>query len=157
MKQLLPAGKRCVIIICLFTTFIFIAAQLKAQTVPTGFTTTNIGGTWTEPVGVAFSKTGSKLFVWEKSGKVYLLNRVGTTSDYTRQTTPLLDISPEVGNWRDHGLLGFALDPNFDVNGLFYVLYVVDRHYLMNFGTGSYNAATDDYFKATIGRVTRYK
>lgn len=155
MNQFLIAGK-C-IIIYFFMSLVFAASQVKAQTVPTGFTTTNIGGTWTEPVGVAFNKTGSKLFVWEKGGKVYLLNRVGTTSSYTRQTTPLLDISPEVGNWRDHGLLGFALDPNFETNGLFYVLYVVDRHYLMNFGTGSYSATTDDYFKATIGRVTRYK
>ncbi len=53
--------------------------------------------------------------------------------------------------------LGFALDPNFDVNGFIYVLYVVDRHHLVNFGTGSYNAATNQYYDATIGRVTRYK
>lgn len=156
MKRLLPAGKKHVIIYFL-AALIFNAAQLNAQTVPTGFTTTNIGGTWTEPVGVAFNKTGSKLFVWEKGGRVYLLTRVGTTSNYTKQTTPVLDISPEVGNWRDHGMLGFALDPNFDANGLFYVMYVVDRHYLINFGTGAYSATTDDYYKATIGRITRYK
>lgn len=130
----------------------------NAQSLPnSNFSMSNVGSGWSEPVGVAFSKTGSKLFVWEKGGKVYLLNRVGTTSNYTKQTTPLLDISAEVGNWRDHGLLGFALDPNFDVNGLFYVLYVVDRHHLMYSGTGSYNANTNDYYKATIGRVTRYK
>lgn len=137
--------------------YLFLAANANAQSVPTNFSTSNISSGWVEPVGVAFNKTGSKLFVWEKGGKVYLLTRVGTTSSYTRQTTPVLDISEEVGNWRDHGLLGFALDPNFDVNGLIYLLYVVDRHYLIYYGTGSYNAATNDYFKATIGRITRYK
>lgn len=76
----------------------------------------------------------------EKGGKVFVCNWNGT--NYIKQSTAVLDISPEVGNWRDHGMLGFALDPDFEINGLIYVLYVVDRHYLMNFGTGSYNAAT---------------
>jgi glucose/arabinose dehydrogenase len=53
-------------------------------------------------------------------------------------------------------LVGFAVDPNFNVNGYIYLSYVVDRHYLMNFGTGSYNANTNNYNSATIGRVTRY-
>lgn len=126
-----------------------------AQTFPAGFSTTAIGSGWTEPVGAAYNKTGSKLFVWEKAGKVYVCNL--TAGVYVKQATPVLDISPEVGNWRDHGMLGFALDPNFETNGLIYVLYVVDRHYLLYFGTGSYNAATNEYFAATIGRITRYK
>ena len=73
-----------------------------------------------------------------------------------RLAAPLLDISDEVAGYRDHGMLGFALDPNFATNGHFYVMYVVDRHHLDFFGTGSYNPATNDYFKPTIGRITRY-
>jgi len=69
----------------------------------------------------------------------------------------LLDISEEVGAWHDHGLLGFALHPQFDANGYIYLLYLVDRHYLMNFGTAAYNPATNDYYSATIGRLTRYQ
>src|SRR5688572_24524434 len=70
----------------------------------------------------------------------------------------MLNISDEVGGWRDFGLLGFALDPNFASNGYIYVLYVVDRHHLMTDGLAAngYNAATNQYFSATIGRVTRY-
>ena len=131
------------------------AQSIFAQVLPTGFSTTNIGSGWVDPVGSAFNSTGNKMFVWEKAGKVSVCNWNGTT--YVKQATPVLDISPEVGNWRDHGMLGFALDPNFDVNGLIYVLYVVDRHYLINFGTGSYNASTNNYFSATIGRLTRYQ
>jgi hypothetical protein len=42
---------------------------LNAQTVPTGFSVANIGGTtWSEPVGAAFNKSGTKLFVWKKEG-----------------------------------------------------------------------------------------
>ncbi|MFM6926000.1 MAG: PQQ-dependent sugar dehydrogenase [Ferruginibacter sp.] len=135
--------------------FVFAYSTPFAQTFPPGFSVSTIGAGWSEPVGAVFSKTGTKLFVWEKSGKVYVCNYSAGT--YTKQATPVLDISPEVGNWRDHGCLGFALDPNFDVNGLIYLLYVVDRHHLLFFGTGSYNAATNTYFAATIGRITRYK
>ena len=135
--------------------FLFATEYGIAQTFPTGFSTTAIGSGWVEPVGAVYNKTGTKLFVWEKGGRVYVCNLSGGV--YVKQTTPVLDISPEVGNWRDHGMLGFALDPNFETNGLIYVLYVVDRHYLIYFGTGSYNAATNDYLSATIGRITRYK
>ena len=130
---------------------------VSAQTLPPGFSMTTIGSGWSEPVGTAFNKAGTKLFVWQKNGLVYVCNWNATTQTYVKQATPVLDISPEVGDWRDHGMLGFTIDPNFDTNGLIYVLYVVDRHYLMFFGTGSYSATINDYLSATIGRVTRYK
>ncbi len=130
---------------------------LSAQTFPTGFSKTNIGSGWNQPVGAAFSPDGTKLFVWEKGGKVYICKWNSATQTYNKQSTPVLDISPEVGNWRDHGLLGFALDPDYANNGLIYLLYVVDRHHLMDFGTVNYSPFTSTYFQATIGRVTRYK
>lgn len=128
---------------------------LLAQTVPPGFTVSNIASGWNQPVGTTFSSDGQKLFVWEKGGKLYVCNRDGS-GNYQKQVTPVLDISEEVGDWRDHGMLGFTLDPNFSSTGYIYVSYVVDRHYLINFGTGSYNSLTNDYYSATIGRVTRY-
>jgi glucose/arabinose dehydrogenase len=70
---------------------------------------------------------------------------------------PLIDISEEVGNWRDHGLLGFALDPDFLNNGYFYCLYVVDYHHAAYFGTPQYSATTDEYFRDTIIRLTRFQ
>ena len=36
-------------------------------------------------------------------------------------TTPVLDISEEVANYNDFGLTGFALDPQFESNGLIYL------------------------------------
>ncbi len=133
----------------------FLIFSASAQTIPAGFTLSNISSGWDEPVGAAFSKDGLKLFVWEKGGRLYVCNRNGA-GNYIKQATPVLNISEEVGNWRDHGMLGFALDPNFDINGLIYVLYVVDRHYLMNYGTGSYSPLIDEFYSATIGRLTRY-
>jgi glucose/arabinose dehydrogenase len=79
------------------------------------------------------------MFVWEKAGRVWIME------NGVKNPTPLIDISEEVGDWRDFGLLGFALDPGFLSNGHIYLLYVVDRHHLLNFGTdGSLLASCGD-------------
>lgn len=142
--------------ICFLATLFLASFNIVSAQLPTGFSTIYVASGWTEPVGATFSTDGQQLFVWEKAGKVFVCKR-DASGTYIKQSTPVLDISSEVGNWRDHGLLGFTLDPNYLTNGLVYLLYVVDRHYLMNFGTSSYNAEANDYYSATIGRVTRYK
>lgn len=101
-------------------------------------------------MGMAFDETGN-LFVWEKAGKVYRADSTGAKIE-----PPLLDIHEEVGSWRDHGLLGFALDPNFINNGHYYLLYAVDRHHLLYAGTSQYHPDSSSSFQASIGRVTRY-
>jgi len=113
------------------------------------FVEDGIGGTWKEAAGLVFSPTG-QMFVWERPGRVYVVE------NGVKQTQPLLDITEEVGSWHDHGLMSMALDPNFMTNGYFYLLYVVDHYYLANYGTPSYNSSSNDYFRATIGRITRY-
>jgi glucose/arabinose dehydrogenase/chitodextrinase len=128
---------------------LLILPMVNAQTVPVGFSNALVMGGWQEPVGFTFDANG-RWYVWEKGGKVWIVE------NGVRLPSPLIDISAEVGNWRDHGCLGFTLDPNFLSNGRIYLMYAVDRHHLMNFGTGGYNAATDQYFAATIMRITRY-
>lgn len=122
--------------------------QLHAQ-LPTDFADQLVNGSLNQVVGVAFDANG-RMFAWEKGGKVYVFDNSGNI------ISTLIDIGEEVGNWRDHGMNGFALDPNFLTNGHFYLYYLVDRHHLMHFGTPSYSSTTDDYFSATIMRVTRY-
>lgn len=104
---------------------------------------------WPSVVGIEFDETG-RLFAWSKKGFVYI------EENGTRRAEPLLDISEEVGSSGDHGLLGFALDPNFLQNGLFYLYYIVDRHHLLYFGTPDYSSTTDINDEATIARITRY-
>ena len=120
-----------------------------AQGEATGFVEEPIAGGWNAATGLTFDANG-RMFVWEKAGRVWIVE------NGIKNPTPLIDISEEVGDWRDFGLLGFALDPGFLSNGHIYLLYVVDRHHMLNFGTGSYSPTTDEYFNATIGRITRY-
>ncbi|MEC7196701.1 MAG: PQQ-dependent sugar dehydrogenase, partial [Planctomycetota bacterium] len=98
---------------------------------PDGFAPTDVlpqlvEGPWTEAVGVAFSNSGEG-FVWERTGKVWSVEADGETDT----NAPVLDLSDEVGAWRDHGLLGVALHPAFEHTGWIYLAYVVDRHHLM--------------------------
>ena len=141
----------------LVITTLFCGSLLFAQTfVDPNFTSIPISSGWDSPTGAAFSKDGQNLFVWQKGGKVYVCKR-DANGNYLKQTQPVIDITNEVANWDAHGLVGFAADPNFATNGLIYLLYVVNRHHLLYFGTPSYNPLTDGSGNATIGRVTRYK
>ena len=129
--------------------FSLLSGNLFGATVPPGFTETVISGPWTNAVGVAFEPNG-RMYVWEGTGQVWFKDP--GDPGYTL----LLDIHDEVGKWGDHGMLGFALDPEFRVNGYIYVLYVVDRYYLFHSGDPNYDPNANEYNAATIGRLTRY-
>jgi len=144
--------------------FLLVALTASATTFPPGFSETNIprpdgAATWNEAVGMQFQANG-RLWVWERGGRVWIVDETNPV------TSPVIDLSPEVGAWADHGMLGFALHPNFEATGYIYLMYIVDRHHLMNCDSpavgvpvcsASYNPNTDDYNSATIGRIVRYR
>ena len=70
---------------------------------------------WNGIVGVRFMDNG-RAFAWERDGYVWIVDPANPVA------APFLDIHDEVNADHDHGMLGFALDPNFVDNGLFYVL-----------------------------------
>ena len=117
----------------------------------TDFVNNVVSSGWDQAEVISFDGAG-RMFVAEKAGKIWMVDSQGV-----KMPTPLIDITDEVGAWRDHGLNGFALDPDFLNNGYMYLYYTVDRHHLINFGTPSYNPSTNTYFQATIARVTRYQ
>ena len=90
------------------------------------------------------------MYIWERAGRVWIVE------NGVRLSPPLIDISEEVGGWRDFGLLAFAFHPNFRQNGYIYLGYTVDHHHLTKFGTTNYQSSSNEYFMATIHRVTRY-
>ena len=100
---------------------------LSAATVPLGFTESPVPGPWSDAVGTTFENNG-RMYVWERTGKIWIKDPADGSPAL------LLDIHDEVGAWSDYGMLGFALDPNFRANGYIYLLYVVDRYHLLNFG-----------------------
>ena len=122
-------------------------------TFPSGFSSqyaqTSI--TYNTPVGITFNFDGSRMFVWEKGGKLFVSNFNSGTGKYDLQTDPVIDLTNEVGDWGDMGFLGFTLDPGFTNTGLIYLMYVVDQGFLLN---GTPDLSKNN--RATIGRITRY-
>lgn len=143
----LPCSSRWSVWAVALIAILVFQAPLAAQ--PSGFVEEEIGSGWQSPVGATFAADG-RMFVWDKAGRVWIVE------NDQRLPTPLIDLSDEVGNWRDYGMLGFALHPNFLSNGYIYCYYVVDHHHLAEFGTPGYNPFANEYFQASIGRITRY-
>jgi len=133
-----------------------VAATQTVAAWPPGFADTTIGSGWNQPTGMTYAEfehtpgEDSRLIVWEKGGRVWQVE------NGVRDATPMINISEEVGDWRDYGLLGLAVDPEFHHNGYIYLLYAVDYHHARYFGTPEYDANANEYFRDTIGRITRY-
>lgn len=82
-----------------------------------------------------------RLFVVEKGGKIKIIQPDGTVNP-----TPFLDISTQVSNGNEQGLLGLAFHPNYASNGYFYVNYTDtsgDTH-VSRFSVSSSNTDTAD-------------
>ncbi len=127
-----------------------LSAQFGQSSLPDGFVVQWESTNWDLPVGLLFDEEGT-MYVWEKGGKVWMVK------DGERLATPLIDISDEVGNFGDLGLLSFVLDPNFKENGYFYLYYAVDQYHLLNAASPSYDVTQNTYWDASIARVTRYQ
>jgi glucose/arabinose dehydrogenase len=84
-----------------------------------GFVSETVVATGTSPMGVAWANDG-RTFVWRKPGYVMVFDKGSTTAK------TFLDIHTRVNSAGDRGLVGFALDPDFDTNGFFYISYVFE-------------------------------
>lgn len=132
----------------LFALFLFLSFSFSfSQSLPEGFTDVEFSTGWNTLVGIDFDEKG-RLYGWEKSGRVYVVEN--------GEKTLLLDITEEVTNFRDHGLMGFVVDPDFYENGYFYLYYALDIHYLKYFGTSEYHPDSTFIDRPSLGRVARF-
>ena len=102
------------------TTLLLSGRAVGAATLPPGFQETIALFGLTQPTAVRFSPDG-RVFVAEKSGRIKVF-------DSLTSTTPKLfaDLSTEVDDYWDRGLLGIELHPNFPATPYVYVLYSYD-------------------------------
>lgn len=136
--------------------FIFILScfsfSTTAQNLPVGFVLETVVD---DPIlqssaGIRFVNDSVSL-AWTLSGKVFmLLNNV-------LDPNPLIDISEEVGYWGDYGMAGMAIDPDFDENGLIYLMYNADVYYMQNYGTPDYEFWVSWNYQANLGRIARHQ
>ena len=96
------------------------AREPDAATLPPGFQESIVFSGLTNPTVVRFSPDG-RVFVAEKSGLIKVFDNL---TDPT--PTVFADLSTNVHNFWDRGLLGIALDPGFPATPYVYVLYAHD-------------------------------
>src|SRR5262245_37590666 len=91
-----------------------------ASTLPTGFRDTVVLSGLTNPTVVQFAQDG-RIFVGQKNGVIKIFQSLTDTSPIT-----FADLSGNVHDFWDRGLLGLALPPNFPASPFVYVLYAYD-------------------------------
>lgn len=142
--RLLASPLACMaIVLCLFSQQLQAQAQLEPD-----FYDELVVDNQNRAVGVTFDANG-RMYVWHQFGVVKLYENGQLLGD-------MANIMQETGWYGDHGLLGFALDPDFLNNGYYYMYYIVDQHHLLNYGTGNYDPTASEVDHATIGRVSRF-
>jgi glucose/arabinose dehydrogenase/PKD repeat protein len=91
-----------------------------ASTLPSGFRDSVALSGLTNPTVIQFAPDG-RIFVGQKNGVIKVFQSLTDTNPVT-----VADLSAEVDDYWDRGLLGLALDPNFPTNPYIYVLYAFD-------------------------------
>ena len=81
----------------------------------------------TQPLAIDWSPDGRNMYIAEKGGVIKVAR------DGSSNPTVLLDISRQVNDVQDRGLLDFALHPDFQSNGYLYLLYTYDPPEVYNF------------------------
>jgi glucose/arabinose dehydrogenase len=91
-----------------------------ASTLPSGFRDSVVLSGLTNPTVLQFAPDG-RIFVGQKNGVIKVFQSLTDTNPVT-----VADLSGEVDDYWDRGLLGLALPPNFPASPYVYVLYAYD-------------------------------
>src|ERR1051325_7665775 len=97
-----------------------------------GFSSVNAasGATFSLPTCLAVAPDG-RIFVGEKGGRLFVVQ------NGAKLAQPFIDLGSEILTDGDRGLMGLALDPNFELNGFVYLAYVTDLDSANIHGDGS--------------------
>jgi len=104
-----------------------------AISLPAGFITETVVAGLTYPTTIAFAPDG-RIFIGQKSGIVRVFE------NGTLLPVPFINISSQVNNYWDRGLLGVAIHPNFPDTPYVYLLYTYDPPGAPDNGSGSRNS-----------------
>ncbi len=112
--------------------------------------------TFNQPVFVTAPPDGTdRLFVVEKTGTI----KVVANSDSATTATVFLSISSKVSTSEEEGLLGLAFDPDYAVNGFFYVYYSAatgnDRSVISRFKVSSNPSIADSSSEKVIIQIAQ--
>ena len=112
---------------------------LTRQTVVSGLT---------EPTAIDWTPDGRYILVAQKNGAVRVVD------NGVLRSTPLIDLSAQVNDARDRGLLGMTIHPNFPATPYVYLLYTYDPPEAIVGGTGLNGTDQNGNRPSRLVRVT---
>jgi len=101
---------------CSVVLSISISFYSSAQSFPDGFSRQLVSGSITKPTAMAFAPDG-RIFVTQQTGQLRIIKNDMLLS------TPFLTLT--VDGAGERGLIGIAIDPDFDINHFVYLYYTV--------------------------------
>jgi len=120
-ERRLPIKRQAFFISAALLALLVIGGGSGASALPTGFQETTVFSGLTNPSAIEFASDG-RVFVAEKSGRIKVFDSLTDSSPDV-----FGDLSTNVHNFWDRGMLGFALDPAFTTGRPYvYVLYTYD-------------------------------
>ena len=127
MANLLPIRlrrQRRALVVVVLTLLVPLAVSVTpvahASTLPTGFQDSVVLSGMTNATVLQFASDG-RIFVGQKNGVIKVFQSLSDTNPVT-----FADLSTQVHDYWDRGLLGLALDPGFPATPYVYVLYAHD-------------------------------
>ena len=122
LSRLVPVRRVVVVTLALLVaaSLAGLSRAADASVLPSGFQDTVTLSGMTNPTVVQFAPDG-RIFVGQKNGVIKVFSSLTDTNPVT-----FADLSAEVDDYWDRGLLGLALDPNFPTRPYVYVLYTYD-------------------------------
>lgn len=140
--------RRAALLGALFASIAAAEASAQAFSLPPHFQAIPLPEVFNLPVGLVFAPDGSMLVI-EKTGRVKAVDAQGVA-----QSTPFLDLSAEVNNDHDRGMLGIALHPGFMADGgassWVYLLYTVSPVHGQDWGFSQDS-------RYSFSRLSRYR
>jgi glucose/arabinose dehydrogenase len=101
-----------------------------AISLPAGFTTEVVVGGLTSPTTIAYAPDG-RLFIGQKDGRVRIFQNGNLLA------ADFVNISGQVNNYEDRGLLGIAVHPDFPTQPYVYLLFTYDPPGTVADGSGA--------------------
>ena len=117
----LPVRRQVLLVLVALLALLAIGGGSGASALPPGFQETTVFSGLTAPAAIEFASDG-RVFVAEKTGSIKIFDNLNDPS-----ADLFANLSANVHDFWDRGMLGFALDPGFTTGRPYvYVLYTFD-------------------------------
>ena len=122
------------LLVCVLLSLLYVpplATRASVNGLPNGFVL--------DAIGLGNANSGPGTLAFAPRNRIYVAEKAGAVSVWhngIKQPQPFIDLTAEVNNYNERGLLGIAIDPQFPTKPYIYLYYAYDPPSLEQDGTG---------------------